>query len=486
MSLNNNQFAEVFLPRPALGGCADGRMIIMSGFLTSGSSKQNHWSVSYLTSSIPMIAEPSSGQLPEESLNATITSMLQLIPLDSSNETSSTFSDAPIHPSTTTNESVDQPWLTRDILEVNPCDSSGSRGQRRFFGHLVGQVYVMSVSCVDCVCICASEFHLLTHQISLRCRECTWRDLSSLQEVVHLLSGESRRIWPGQEKKSRMHYPPQYGPFFSTLIVTAIPITQMHADPTGMLTVSPTSDGNIWTLALVAVAAVRWIGSLPSSIPVMPKPPSGQLPEILLNNAVTSSLALLLVPIGKLWHRATFVPSLLVLAISTSYPLCWLINNSSHEILPLIDWTSNEDTITIFKGIDDAVRNLCYFQYFNYFHVLVVGELKSPCSSVVREISMIWTCLILVIMTMIITVMVLTPRQRCLDFHSPSARRKMQKQQQRRRRVAVCRHRGLSLSLSLLSLLAKCTSSQPLAVPMLPSLAIPLHSSRALTGTTGV
>jgi hypothetical protein len=479
MSLNNNQFAGVFLPQPALGGCADGRMIILSGFPTSGSSKQNHWSVSYLTSIILMIAEPSSGQLPEESLNATITSMLQLIPLDSSNETSSTFFDAPIHPSTTTNESVDQPWLAYDISEVNHI-------QRRFFGHLVGQVYVMSVSCVDCVCICASEFHLLTHQISLRCHECTWRDLSSLQEV-DLLSGESRRTCPGQEKKSRMHYPPQYGPFFSTLIVTAIRITQMHADPTGMLTVSPTSDGNIWTLALVAVAAVRW--SLLSSIPVMPKSPSGQLPEILLNNAVTSSLlALLLVPIGNSWYRATFVPSPLVVVILTSNPLYWLINKSSREILPLIDWTSNEDIITILKGIDDAVRNLCYFQYLNYFHVLVVGELGSPSSSVVREISMIWTCLILVIMTVIITVMVLTPKQRCLDFHSPSARRKMQRRRRRRRRrrVAVCRHRGLSLSLSLLSLLAKCSSYRPLAVLMLPSVAIPLHSSRALTGTTGV
>jgi hypothetical protein len=128
----------------------------------------------------------------------------------------------------------------------------------------------------------------------------------------------------------------------------------------------------------------------------------------------------------------------------------------------------------------------------------------------------IWTRLVLVIMMMIISVIVLsahffvscescplmiknlmesvddlTPRQRCLDLHSPSARREMQQQQQQqksgeRRRAAVCRHRILSLSLSLLSLLAICTSSQPLAVPMLPSAAIPLHSSRALTGTEGV
>jgi hypothetical protein len=498
----------------------------MSGFYTSGFSRQNHWSISYLSlpSSIPMISEPPSGLVPEELLNDAITSLLQLVPLDSSKETSSTFSDTPVHPSTTTNESVDRPWSACDKSEVNSCDSSGPSSQHRYFlGDLLGRQHVLTVCCVDCVCICASEFHLLTHQISLRCRECTWRDLSSLQEVVHLLSSKSRRTCPGQEKKSRLHLlhcPLPPGPFLNTLMVTAICTTQADADPTRMLTVSPTSDGNVWTLTLAAAAAaaaVRWIGrNVPSSIPMMPKPPSGQLPEELLNKAVTSSLPpLLLVPVCELWYRVTFVPSLLVLATSTSYSSYWLINKSSHEILPPINWTSNEDIIATFKGIDDAVRNLCSFQYYNNFHVLDVGELGSPSSSVVREILMIWICLEPVILTMIITVMVvsaylwascvlcplimkksmksvddLTPRQRCLDFNSPSARREMQQQQQKKkrsgesRRAAVCRHHGLSVS--LLSLLAICTSSQPLAVPMLLSAAIPLHSSRALTGTAGV
>jgi hypothetical protein len=373
-SLNNNQFAGVFLPQPALGGFTG--IIIMSGFSTSGSSKHNHWSVFY-----------------------------------------------PSFPSR------------------------------------------------------KSRLH-------------------------------------------RLHCPLPPGPFLNTLIVTAICIIHTQVDPPGMLTVSPTSDRNVWTLTLAAV--VRWIGrSFPSSIPMMPKPPSGLLPEELLNKAVTSSLPpLLLVPVVESWYRVTFVPSLLVLATSTSYSSYWLINKSSHEILPPINWTSNKDIITTFKGIDDAVRNLCSLQYYNNFHVLVVCEMGSPGSSVEREILIIWTRLVLVIMMMIISVIVLsahffvscescplmiknlmesddlTPRQRCLDLHSPSARREMQQQQQQkkkkkksgeRRRAAVCRHRGLSLSLSLsLSLLAICTSSQPLAVPMLPSAAISLHLSRALTGTEGV